>query len=105
MKLVKQAIRFQLTVPISMKREGAWCIASCDSLDVHSQGHTNQEAEANLREALQLFILSCYERGTLQQVLMDCGFEPNDGDDYDSEVQTLDVPLPLIARHAEARTY
>ena len=105
MKLGKQAIRFQLTVPFSKKVDNGWHIASCDVLDVHSQGRTDREAVENLREALQLFITSCYERGTLQQVLMDCGFEPNDGDDYEDAVQTLDVPLPLIARHAEARTY
>ncbi len=35
-------------------REGDWFVAQCLELDVASQGETEQEALANLREALQL---------------------------------------------------
>ncbi len=60
----------------NVKQEGKWYIASCLPLDVHSQGHDEGEALRNLAEAIKLFVESCYERGTLDQVLKDCGFTP-----------------------------
>ena len=35
-------------------REGPWQVARCLEVDVASQGHTVEEALANLREALEL---------------------------------------------------
>ena len=39
----------------SVWREGDWYIAQCLEVDVASQGETEDEALANLREALQLY--------------------------------------------------
>ncbi|MEO7001902.1 MAG: type II toxin-antitoxin system HicB family antitoxin [Ktedonobacterales bacterium] len=39
----------------SVWRAGDWYIAQCLEVDVASQGETEDEALANLREALQLF--------------------------------------------------
>ena len=35
-------------------REGAWYVSQCLEVDVASQGSTEEEALANLREALEL---------------------------------------------------
>ena len=35
-------------------REGNWFIAQCLDIDIASQGHTENEAIENLREALEL---------------------------------------------------
>ncbi len=35
-------------------REGSWYVSQCLEVDVASQGETEEEALANLREALQL---------------------------------------------------
>ena len=35
-------------------REGRWLVAWCPEVDVASQGHSVEEALANLREALEL---------------------------------------------------
>lgn len=43
----------QLTA--SIWREGEWYIAQCLEVDVASQGQTEDEALANLREALELY--------------------------------------------------
>ena len=43
-------------------------------LDVHSQGYTEEEARRNLAEAIKLFVVSCFERGTLDEALKECGF-------------------------------
>lgn len=39
----------------SIWREGEWYIAQCLEVDVASQSETEDEALANLREALQLY--------------------------------------------------
>jgi predicted RNase H-like HicB family nuclease len=57
-----------------MKREGDWYIAHCPPLDLTTQGRTLAEAKKNLREASELFIVSCFERGTLDQALKELGF-------------------------------
>jgi len=48
----------------SVWREGDWYVAQCLELDVASQGETEAEALANLKEAL---VLLCYKRSTPQK--------------------------------------
>lgn len=67
---------FHFQLPYRMKKEGKWYIACCPLLDVYSQGTTEAKAKSNLFEALKLFIESCFERGTLEQVLKESGFHP-----------------------------
>ena len=59
-----------------MKRDGDWYIAHCPPLDLTTQGRTMAEAKKNLVEASELFIVSCLERGTLDQALKELGFVP-----------------------------
>ena len=63
------------TVPAEVRQEGAYFVAGCPPLDVFSQGEGEESALVNLAEALQLFVESCSERGTLEEVLEDCGFK------------------------------
>ncbi len=39
-----------------IEKEGDGCVALCPELDVASQGATVEEATANLREAVELFL-------------------------------------------------
>ena len=57
-----------------VKHEGAWYIAHCPPLDITTQGKTSAQARQNLAEASELFIISCLERGTLDQALKELGF-------------------------------
>ena len=99
----EMVLSFQLLIKIS-KTEG-WYLASCEDLDVHSQGKTEEKATENLREALHLFLNSCIERGVLNQVLIDAGFvgvdkrmaPPKPGGKY------IDVPIHLVADQAHAQ--
>jgi len=59
-----------------VKRQGDWYIAHCPPLDITTQGRTLAEAKKNLVEASELFIVSCLERGTLDQALKELGFKP-----------------------------
>ncbi len=69
-------IVFEVDLPALVKKEGSYYVSICPVLDVCSQGKTKAKARENLIEAVQLFIESCYERGTLDKVLHDCGFKP-----------------------------
>ncbi|MCP4405457.1 MAG: type II toxin-antitoxin system HicB family antitoxin [bacterium] len=42
----------------SLWQEGAWFVAQCLEVDVASQGDTQEEAIANLQEALELYFES-----------------------------------------------
>ena len=91
-------VQVEFTVPAEVREDGAFFVAVCAPLDVYSQGETRDAALVNLAEALQLFVESCYERGTLEQVLKDCGFKPDCSDRGFSEgSQMVRVPLPLVA--------
>ena len=68
-------VQFSLTVPVKITRKKKWYLASCPILDVHSQGESERKAKKNLGEALSLFLISCFERGTLDAVLKSCGFK------------------------------
>lgn len=75
---VKKKVEFTINVPISFKWDeevGAY-VACCQPLDVWSQGDTKKEAERNIKEAVSLFLISCIERGTIGQVLKNCGWTP-----------------------------
>ena len=94
-------VQFNAKLPVKITKRKNWYLASCPVLDVHSQGETERKAKKNLAEALTLFFISCFERGTLNKVLKDCGFKPvhtftvprknrKPSQDY------INVPLPFI---------
>lgn len=100
----EMTVRFHLDVPVCVKQEGGWYIAGCFPLDVFSQGKTEAEAVNNLVEALQVFIGSCFKRGTLEQALKELGFKPSShkGAPHDGN-RIVSVPLPMLAtRNVEA---
>lgn len=87
------------------EHKAKWVVASCPDLDVHSQGTTEEEAKKNLAEAISLFFISCFERGTLEAVLKECGFRPHllhePMQQQKDEPNMIDVPIPLFLDKAE----
>jgi predicted RNase H-like HicB family nuclease len=69
-------VEFNIKLPFKITKRTKWFLASCPILDVHSQGPTEEKAKKNLVEAISLFLISCFERGTLHEVLKNCGFVP-----------------------------
>lgn len=69
-------VNFHLNLPVKIIKKKKWFLASCQILDVHSQGDTQEQAKQNLIEALSSFLISCYEMGTLEDVLKQSGFKP-----------------------------
>jgi predicted RNase H-like HicB family nuclease len=72
-------VEFKVKLPFKITKRSKWFLASCCILDVHSQGSTEEIAKKNLVEAVSLFLISCFERGTLAEVLKKCGFTPIHG--------------------------
>ena len=91
-------IRLTVSVPFGVVPDEVGFVSHCPSLDVYSQGHTEDEAVAMLAEALQSFIESCYRRGVLESVLNECGFEAVSEMPPIDDVPMIDVPIPLLAR-------
>jgi predicted RNase H-like HicB family nuclease len=103
-KMQKRA-QFSMKLPIKVTKREKWVLASCPILDVHSQGENEKQARKNLVESLSLFLISCFERGTLEAVLKECGFRPlhpsaryqdkpiGGREDY------INVPLPFLVNH------
>ncbi|MGD0076675.1 MAG: hypothetical protein ABSD31_20450 [Candidatus Binataceae bacterium] len=66
-------IKMEWELPATIRKKAKWYVSSSPLLDVYSQGHTRQEAERNIVDALVSFLMSCYERGTLDAVLREAG--------------------------------
>jgi predicted RNase H-like HicB family nuclease len=101
--MVFMQVTFNVKLPALVKKEkhGRIYISSCPVLDVFSQGESRQKALDNLREALQLFFVSCFERGTLDAVLKSAGFRAIGKSSVKKTVPfprkyaSIDLPLPF----------
>ena len=107
--VIRMQASMEFKLPAQVKKKGKWFVSSCNLLDVHSQGHTREQAERNLQDALATFLLSCYERGTLEVVLREAGFVPGVGR-RQSKSKTdarhrkeVIVPLPFSIARAHRR--
>ncbi len=94
-------IRLEMRLPFLIVKKEKWYVSSCPILDVFSQGATEQDAKKNLIEALTLFLTSCFEHGTLEAVLKQCGFQRAIGGPFippKSEYKDyVDIPLHLLS--------
>lgn len=98
MKKIHKQIGFSARLPFIVKKREKWYLSSCPILDVHSQGTTREEAIDNLKEALSLFLMTCFERGTLDKVMKQCGFVGAQTEKISQRKQPrnlLDIPIPL----------
>jgi predicted RNase H-like HicB family nuclease len=91
---------FIIKVPIEIVKRKNIYVASCPVFDVHSQGSNKIQATENIKDAVQLFLISCFERGVLDQALKECGFSPYretlSKETQFSRMKTIDVPLYLM---------
>jgi len=104
-KEVTAVVNFSIRFATAFAEDGGRIVALCPPLDVMSQGATEHEARENLAEAVQLFIESCFERGTLDQVLKECGGKIERHAPTKTDWLEVNVPLSLVTQqNAEART-
>lgn len=71
-------MRLQLTIEIWKK--GDWYLARTPELDFISQGRTLDDAKRNLLEVIKIQFKEMREMGTLEDYLLECGFETKDED-------------------------
>lgn len=94
------AIQFHLFGVV--QREGQWYIAHCPPLDLTTQGRTEREAKRNLQEAAELFLISCLERGTLDQALRELGFVEVKSGPRRLPPNAFQMPIRLPLRFAKS---
>ena len=51
-------------------------VSYCAALNVYSHGKTKEEAKEALRNAISLYLETCFQRGTLGDILRKAGFNP-----------------------------
>lgn len=68
-----------LEYTVQIWKEGAQFIAHAMPLDVMSSGRTVEAAREALEEAVDLFLETAAEVGTLEEVLQECGFDLQEG--------------------------
>lgn len=107
-------IKMTMRLYAKIKREGKYFVSCCPQLDVWSQGDTEEDAKNMLAEAVSLFLVSCFERGTLDEVLSDCGFkavaQPSNAKDIEEKtprgMTPFDAQVPFMftpQRHRDAQ--
>lgn len=89
-----------MKVPVEIFKDGSVYVSCCPIFDVYSQGDTEEDAKKNLVEALTGFIITCYEMGTLSEVLRNSGFSPSEKLEHDepedNDLNFIDIPLPFM---------
>ena len=96
---VTSSIGFKIEMDFVVRHDhevGQW-VAFSPVLDLYSQGDTKEEALRNIHEAVSLFLGTCYEQGTLNQVLRERGFQqagPEPADPY---------TIPLTTNEAQGK--
>ena len=82
--------KLQLTFRANFYVEDDQWIGFCPDLNVSTQGDTREEAEMNLRETVELFIETCADLGSLEEVLREAGLIPV------QQAATFQYPLSLV---------
>ena len=67
------SVKLSLLAEIIEEEPGCY-LAVCPALELITQGDSIAEAEANIAEAVDIFIGACIEDKMLGKVLTDCGF-------------------------------
>lgn len=67
-----------ISVRITIFREGDVYVALSPELNVSSFGDTIEDAKSSLKEAIGAFVEECQEMGTLEEVLEESGFSKID---------------------------
>ena len=71
---MREIVQAQFQLFGVIKKENGWYVAHCPPLDITTQGKTEAGAKKNLVEASELFVVSCFERGTFEQALRELGW-------------------------------
>lgn len=93
LKKVNYAIEVEL--PLMVFREGKQFVAHTPLLDVSTSGSTFEQAKERFHEAVEIFFEELVERGTLEEVLQELGWQ---------KVRSKWEPPVMIAHNSERVT-
>jgi len=85
--------RIHAQLNLQITREDDCFVVYCPDLELSSHGDTPEEAKKNFAEVLDIFFDDITERGTLAEVLQECGWTF-----VENEEEPLWVPPAIIAR-------
>ncbi|MBU1126969.1 MAG: type II toxin-antitoxin system HicB family antitoxin [Patescibacteria group bacterium] len=72
---IKKKVQLQFSLPVSFLKEGKYFIAHTPSLDLSTSGKTFEEAKKRFEEIVQIFFEELVEKGTLEEVLTESGWQ------------------------------
>lgn len=97
---MRAIVKFEIGVPVEIFEGECAYIARCPVLNISTQGESRQHARENLIDAITLFLHTCFDMGTLDEVLKDCGFKPVQGvvqeEPAADDMNFINIPLPFM---------
>jgi predicted RNase H-like HicB family nuclease len=66
--------KLDIKIGVQIIKEDGVFVAQAPALELCTQGDTYEEAEEMLSEMIYIFFEECVEKGTLEEVLTDCGW-------------------------------
>jgi hypothetical protein len=73
-KIKEKTMRMMGTLPVCFIKEEKSFVAFSPALDLSTCGRTLEESKKNFIEAVGIFFEECTKMGTLQDVLLSCGW-------------------------------
>jgi len=90
-KAITKKVDLKLSLPVSFLREGDCFIAYSPALDLSTSANSFEKAKKRFVEATEIFFEELLEKGTLNEVLLELGWE---------KVKKQWVP-PVIVAHED----
>jgi len=66
---------FEVSLPVSILKEGKYFVAYTPALDLSTSGKTFAEVKERFSEVVQIFFEELLEKGTLEEVLFGLGWQ------------------------------
>ncbi len=86
----------ELQLTIEVWKKGNWYLAKSPELDFVSQGKTPEEAKKNLLEVIRIQFKEMKEMGTLEEYLVECGFETK-GDQVTPQSEIMGFEKSMVS--------
>jgi hypothetical protein len=79
---------------VSLSDASGLYVSWCPLLDIKSQGTSAEEARASLNDSVRMFVVHCFRRGILEEVLKNLGLEETLDDAPEPEEHVSVRPIP-----------
>ncbi|MBI2032450.1 MAG: hypothetical protein HYV38_00775 [Candidatus Levybacteria bacterium] len=92
-------VRVQFGLPVSILKEGDIFVAYTPALDLSTSAETFEKAQENFIEAVNIFFEELMEMGTLNDVLIELGWQKQDNQlvppvVVSNQTKSFSFPLP-----------